>query len=124
MDEKNESFEARSREAFQGSVEGLEARTRSRLTRARHLALQAAEKSTGRSRRVRVWAPACAIVLAVALWTYAPNRALMPAPAEHQTALDDLDIVASNEELDLFDDDVDFYRWLDEGPEVNEATVG
>jgi hypothetical protein len=127
MDDRDQAFEARSRELFKETVDGLDARTRSRLTRARHLALQAATSSTGQS-RARVWLPfaaaACALVLAVALWMGAPHRALSPASAEHPTALEDLDIVASNDELELFDDDVDFYRWVDAAPDTHEASVG
>jgi len=55
-------LERRAREAFEASVEGLDARTRSRLNQAR----QAATAELGRSRRSRwvVWAPAGALAAA------------------------------------------------------------
>jgi hypothetical protein len=123
-----ESFESRTRETFRASVESLPARTRSRLTQARHAALEAAAHPNARSARLRIWAPAfaaaCALVLAVALWTGMPQRALMPAAVEHHSALEDLDIVASREDFELLDDDVDFYQWVAETPDAHEATVG
>jgi hypothetical protein len=125
MDEQNKRFEARSHELFADSVAHLDAASLSRLTRARHAALAAA---TPRARLARVWAPAvgvaAALLLAVALWTNAPRHLATPVSADNQSALEDIDIVASNEELDLLDEDIEFYRWAEQAPPANDGGLG
>jgi hypothetical protein len=126
MDEQDSQLEARSRELFAESVTHLDAATLSRLTRARHAALSAAAKP--RARLVRFWAPAAgvaaALLVAVALWSNLPRQAAMPVSADNQPALEDIDIVASNEELDLLDDDIEFYRWAEQAPESLDGGMG
>jgi hypothetical protein len=126
MGEKDSQFEARSRELFAESVAHLDAATLSRLTRARHAALSAA--ATPRNQRVRFWAPAAgvaaALLVSVALWTNLPRHTTVPESADNQSALEDIDIVASNEELDLLDEDIEFYSWAEQSPEANDEGMG
>jgi hypothetical protein len=109
----SEDFENKARELFEDSVERLDARTRSKLTQARNRALD--EVKQGAARRRWVWAPAGGFALAavvavgVVMWSGRPSP--QPGPA----ALEDLEIVADSEDLELLQDqDVEFYAWLDE----------
>lgn len=108
----SEELEKRARELFEDSVERLDARTRSKLTQARNRALDEVKK--GAARRRWIWAPAGGFALAavVALGIVLSGRTpSQPGP----TALEDLEIVADSENLDLLQDqDVEFYAWLDE----------
>jgi hypothetical protein len=103
-------LERKARALFEDSVERLDARTRSRLTQARNRALDEVKK--GVVQRRWIWAPAGGFALAavvavgVVLWS---GRSTPPAPA----ALEDLEIVADSENLDLLQD-VEFYAWLDQ----------
>ena len=72
-------LEARSRALFQESVERIDMRTRSRLTQARHAALEAAERARPRAWFMRLpvltsaAGVAAAAVLGVSLWVGAPQ---------------------------------------------------
>jgi hypothetical protein len=105
-------FEERARALFEDSVERLDARTRSKLTQARNRALDEVKK--GAARRRWIWAPAggfavaAVLALGVVMWSGRPSQ---PSP----TVLEDLEIVADSEDLELLQDqDVEFYAWLDE----------
>jgi hypothetical protein len=115
------ALEERSRALFHASVERLDAATRSRLTQARHAALEAARH--GRARRFfglnPFFAPAAGVaaaaVLAVALWLGSP-LGHHGVTAESPTALEDLDLVASDgsgEAMEMLQEDPDFYAWAD-----------
>jgi hypothetical protein len=109
----SEDFENKARELFEDSVERLDARTRSKLTQARNRALDEVKK--GATRRRWVWAPAggfaLAAVVAVGIVMWSGRQSPLPGPA----ALEDLEIVADSEDLELLQDqDVEFYAWLDE----------
>ena len=103
------SLEERSQALFEDSVERLDGRTRSRLTQARHAALDEVRRS--RVFRTRwLWAPAGGLVAAAAVavligvWRGAD-------PTSGSPPLEDLDVVAGTENLDLLED-VEFYTWL------------
>lgn len=111
MTEKNRDFERRSRAAFDDSVASLDGATRSRLARARELAL-AEVRRNGRP-RLSTWVPvgaaAAAAVMAVALWN---GRETGAPPAEPAlAALDEFDIVSAGDDLDMMDEDPAFYDW-------------
>jgi hypothetical protein len=113
-------LEQRSRELFEESVGRLDARTRSRLNQARQKALN--ELNKGTTRRYWLTAPlgglAAAAVIAVVVMT--GRQAGAPAPESAALPLDDFDIVADADSLELLQD-VEFYSWLAEasGPDTN-----
>jgi hypothetical protein len=114
--------EQRSRELFEESVGRLDARTRSRLNQARQQALS--ELNKGTSRRYWLAAPlgglAAAVVIAVVMVTGRQTNG--PSPDSAALPLDDFDIVADADSLELLQD-VEFYSWLAEasGPDANSA---
>jgi hypothetical protein len=114
------AFEARSRALFHGSVENLDFATRSRLTQARHAALDAA--TAGRRPwffRAGFLTPAgvtAAAVLAAFLWMGTPVGHAPITAADGQSNLEDLDMVASSDDpIDMLQDDVEFYDWAEKG---------
>jgi hypothetical protein len=92
-------FEDKARALFEDSVERLDASTRSKLTQARNRALD--EVNRGAVRRRWLWAPAGGVALAAIVAVVMLN------------SLEDLDIVADSENLDMLED-VEFYMWLDD----------
>jgi len=109
MTENHQDLERRSREAFDDSVASLDRATRSRLARARELALEEARRGNRPwfSTWVPVGAAAAAAVMAIALWS-----GREPGPASLAlTALDEFDIVSAGDDLDMMDEDAAFYDW-------------
>jgi hypothetical protein len=119
--DQNDELERKVRALFEDSVERLDARTRSRLTQARNRALE--EVTKGAVQRRWLWAPAggllaAALVAAVMLWP-GVGRAPLEAGA---MPLEDFDIVADSENLELLQD-MEFYVWLqDQAPEAGNQT--
>jgi hypothetical protein len=119
-DSPADPLEQRSRELFEDSVGRLDARTRSRLNQARQQALN--ELNKGASRRYWLAAPlgglAAAIVIAVVMMTGRETGA--PSQESAALPLDDFDIVADADSLELLQD-VEFYSWMAEasGPDAN-----
>jgi hypothetical protein len=123
-EQDNKAFETRSRALFQDSVDGLDMRIRSRLTRARSAALEAASAS----RRPwlfgwKMWAPAAGVtaaaILGVGLWIGSPigHQAATLTDAA-QSNFEDLDLVASTDEgsadaMEMLQDDIEFYEFAD-----------
>jgi hypothetical protein len=132
MDDKSrQSFEERSRALFHDSVEGLDFSLCSRLTQARHAAVEAA--STRRRPwffRLGVWTPTAGVtaaaVLGVFLWVGSPLGQHAVTVADGQPNLEDLDIVASSEgpgdTMDMLQDDIDFYDWADKAANSGSST--
>jgi negative regulator of sigma E activity len=114
------ALEERSRALFRDSVERIDMHTRSRLTQARHAALEAAERARPRAWFMRIPAltsaagVAAAMVLGVSLWLHAPVVHQPPADAAN---FEDLDIVASSDNsqdnVEMLQDDLDFYAWAE-----------
>jgi hypothetical protein len=132
MDEQSQnSFEERSRALFHDSVEGLDMRLRSRLTQARHAAIEAA--SADRAPwllRLRGWTPAAGVaaaaLLATALWVGTPLGHHTLSAADGQANFEDLDLVASSDgsaddAMDMLQDDIEFYDWADRGTNTGPA---
>ncbi len=113
MNEDMRELERKSRAAFDESVDSLDAATRSRLARARAVALDKL-----RRRRLSwsaVWVPAgaaAAALVAAMLWQGEKSGRAVPDPA--LAALEDLDIVAGGEDFDMLDEDEGFYAWAAE----------
>jgi hypothetical protein len=117
-------FEARSRELFQESVDAMDMRLRSRLTQARHAALDAAAAAKRRPWLLRfgTWTPAAGVtaaaLLGAVLWFGLPAGNHGLTAADSQPSLEDLDIVASTDEgagdaLEMLQNDLDFYDFSD-----------
>jgi hypothetical protein len=120
-DTPESGLEARSRELFHDSVDALDMRVRSRLTQARHAALEAAAARKPWFLRLRVWTPAAGVtaaaLLGATLWFGMPhtNHGAMSAD---QPNLEDLDMVASSDEgsgdaMEMLQNDLDFYDFAD-----------
>jgi negative regulator of sigma E activity len=118
------ALEERSRELFKQSVDGLDMRVRSRLTQARHAALEAAEGARAKSwfLRMPVLTSAAGVtaaaVLGVALWFGGPAAHLHGAGGADAAAspFEDFDLVASSDgssdnNVEMLQDDPDFYTW-------------
>jgi hypothetical protein len=121
-EQTQDAFEERSRALFNDSVQDLDFATRSRLTRARHGALDAASASRARSWLFRstVWKPAAgacaAVLLGAGLWLGTPlvHRGV----ADGTSNIEDLEIVASADEgsgdaMEMLQDDLEFYDFAD-----------
>lgn len=118
MTEADAAFERRARELLNSSIDSLDGRTRSRLTQARFAALGELGKRPGLS-HFRVpgrWLPAGALaaaaVLAFAVFLARPTGAPTAALAEVSSP-EDAEILAANDEPELYQDDADFYEWAD-----------
>jgi hypothetical protein len=132
MDNKSrESFEERSRALFQDSVEGLDFALRSRLTQARHAAVEAASiRRRPWFFRIGVWTPTAGVtaaaILGVFLWVGSPLGQHAVTVPDGQPNLEDLDIVASSEgsgdAMDMLQDDVDFYDWANKAAAPGSST--
>jgi len=114
-------FEDRTRATLDESVARIDGRVRSRLTQARHAALdELAAQRSGRSGwlgwlQLRTLAPAGAVaaaaVVAVVLWSgRAPNGAVSVADAS--AAIEDVELLADNDALGVgAGEDLEFYEW-------------
>ncbi|HEX5047411.1 MAG TPA: hypothetical protein VFX89_09845 [Gammaproteobacteria bacterium] len=123
-------LERRTKRAFDDSVGAIDAATRSKLTQARHRALQELE----RKRRSSWWlipkiksplAPVgalAAVALAALLLVW---RSEPPPMTAVVAPVADLDILLGDEDLEMLDEDLEFYAWLEEQPELSApATAG
>jgi hypothetical protein len=107
-------LEHKARTLFEDSVERLDASTRSKLTQARNRALD--EVSAGRVRRRWIWAPVGGAALAALIAVVMVSGGLRSGTQTGAMALEDIDIVADSENLDMLED-VEFYQWLDDAPD-------
>lgn len=118
--ESQSPLERRSRAVFDQTVAALDADTRGRLARARSRAVQAAAAP----RRVSAWfrgtagwaTAAASIAVAGLIWFGQSSR----PPAIDVETLGDLEILLGDEELEMLED-LDFYAWLEQQPEINDA---
>lgn len=124
--QSEQDIERRSRALYDKSVDNLDMRTRSRLTQARHAALAAAEKRS--PLRWLTWTPVygavAAVVLGVALWIGHAGTDRMLATTDSRSGLEDLELVASNDQLELLQDDIEFYDWIDKSAANDSAGAG
>jgi hypothetical protein len=133
--ESPDSFEERSRALFHDSVESVDFAMRSRLTQARHAAIEAADATRRRPwfSRLGFLTPAAGVtaaaVLGVFLWMGSPLGHHAATVADGQPNLEDLDIVASSDEgsgdaMDMLQDDIEFYDWANKAANSGPATQG
>jgi hypothetical protein len=105
-------LEARSREVLKQSAEYLDASTLSKLTQARHAALDELQRVRSyRMRRVMIPAGSLAAValVAVMMWSGLAPRSAAGLP--EATSVDDVELVADEDNVDLMSD-LDFYSWI------------
>jgi hypothetical protein len=107
MNKTDEQLAQQAKDAFDRSVEGLDAATLSRLNRGRQAALAELESP---SRQWLRWMPATGVAAATLLvmMTYRGPAEIdaINAPAS------DLDILFSEESIEMLED-LEFYSWLD-----------
>jgi hypothetical protein len=107
-------FERRTKALFDASVAALDAAARSRLTQARHKALEAQSESRGLK-----WALVPAGALAAAgLVAWVVLQAPPATRAVQAASLNDLEILLGEEDLELLEEELEFYGWLEEQPEL------
>ena len=126
-EQHSDAFEARTRTLFQDSVDNLDYAMRSRLTQARHAAIEAAGRRAWYLRWT-IWTPAvgvtAAALLGVALWVGSPlgQHAII---ADGQSNFEDLELVASSEgsgdTMEMLQDDIDFYDFADKAASPDPA---
>lgn len=124
-DEKDSAgFERHAKRVFDDSVAALDSATRSRLTQARFRALEA-PAAAKRALGFREWLIPAGTLAAAALvaWFLVVPTAPPPAAEDVQAAaLGDLEILLGEEDLEMLDEELEFYGWLEEQPEF--ADVG
>ena len=109
-------FERRTKRAFDDSVAALDAATRSRLTQARYRAIE--ERKTSRSGAWRWSLVPIGTLAATALVVWLTVGQAPPvSEAVQSTALGDLEILLGEEDLEMLDEELEFYGWLEEQPE-------
>ncbi len=107
-------FEKRTQEVLGESTSRLDGRTRSRLTQARHAALEQFDRPA-RATAWRTYVPAGAAaavaVLAVMIWS--GPRGVDSLPVAQASAVDDLELLADVDAPDFASDaaDLEFYEW-------------
>jgi hypothetical protein len=132
IDEMTGEFERQARAVLEDSVLRIGGHVRSRLNQARHAAV--AEASRGRSwssfwRRYTFMpaagAVAAAVLVTFVLWPHSRPGEL-PVTEGHPTTVEDLDLLADNDALDLVSDEADggaFYEWAAEQADSNETST-
>ena len=124
MSDENEitELERRTKRLFDDSVAALDAATRSRLTQARFRALEE-RAGPARDRGLRWALVPVGTVAATALvaWFVVTQPAPPPTEAVQAASLGDLEILLGEEDLEMLDEELEFYGWLEEQPEFADA---
>ncbi len=121
-------FERNARRVLEESVTRIDGRTRSRLSRARRAAVEAAGVPRPVWWRTHPLMPAAgavtaALLVAVVLWQRQPSE--MPIFEAQHAAVEDLDLLADSEALELMDGwDGPFYEWAAAQSEANVESDG
>ena len=129
---RDAAFAGRARDLLLDSAEHLDARTRSRLTRARHAALEQLQSSQPRGLPMGGWlAPAgglAAVVIAALVWVGMPtstpvSQGVAVRAEAGSAAFDDLALMADAESLELAEE-IEFYAWLEAEADLPAANGG
>jgi hypothetical protein len=119
--EARDDIEAGTKSLFDESVADLDGATRSRLTRARQRALAEVARPGWAGLGFPVPAAAAVAAIAVVAVTLVLRDAAEPIPVVAEVAeFSDFDLLLEEDEFDLFED-LEFYAWLDEQPELEGA---
>lgn len=118
-DEKlvRDGFEQHTKRLFDEGVAGIDAETRSRLTRARFRAVEELAPAKRRWRWSYVPAGGVAVAAALAVLLFVHPRP-QTETALQSSPLGDLEILLGEEDLQMLDEDIEFYGWLEEQPEL------
>ncbi|MEO8063409.1 MAG: DUF3619 family protein [Pseudomonadota bacterium] len=107
-------FEKRTQEVLDESTARLDGRTLSRLTQARHAALDQRQQPAHHGWRSYVPAGAAAAVAMLAIVMWSGNTAVDPSlTAAAASPVEDVDLLADVDAPDFADDgeDLEFYEW-------------
>jgi hypothetical protein len=130
IDETPGEFEQHARALLEDSVLRVDGRIRSRLNQARHAAVEQA------SRRPSIWrrftlmpaasAVAAAALVAFVLWPHSHPGDSIVAESSGKAGVEDLDLLADGEALDLVSDETtdtgQFYEWAVDQADSNEPS--
>jgi hypothetical protein len=119
-DDKHSDFELRTKRAFDDSVTALDASTRSRLTQARHRALEELAPHRRQGWRTSLLPAGAVAATAFAAWLIVSQPPSDPADVQ-AAQLGDLEILLGEEDLEMLDEELEFYSWLEEQPEFADA---
>ena len=121
MSDENDigELERRTKRLFDGSVAALDAATRARLTQARHRALEERPSMHAGWRWSLVPAGTLAAAALVAWFTLWQGPPAIDSVAT--TTLGDLEILLGEEDIEMLDEELEFYGWLEEQPEFANA---
>jgi hypothetical protein len=115
-DANTTEFERRAKQAFDHSVAALDGATRSKLTQARHRALEERRASAGRDWRWSLIPAGTLAATALVVWfTVGQVPVIDTVPASESLA--DLEILLGEEDIEMLDEELEFYGWLEEQPE-------
>jgi len=126
-------FERNARRVLEESLSRVDARTRSRLNQARQLAVEAADARSQPWWRSFTLMPAAgavtaALLLGVMLWHREPGVREPPLSEGHPPAVEDLDLLADAEALDLVEGwdgpGPGFYEWAADQTDVGAQSSG
>lgn len=120
----NGDFERSTKRLFDDSVASLDGATRSRLTQARHRALEERKSARGAGWRGSLLPAGTLAATALIAWLTVWQRP--PVSDDVQAApLADLEILLGEEDLEMLDEELEFYGWLEEQPEfAGDDSVG
>jgi hypothetical protein len=119
-DERHSGLELRTKRAFDDSVAALDAATRSRLTEARHRALEELSPQRRESWRTSLLPVGALAATALVAWFVVWQPPSNPA-AVQSAQLGDLEILLGEEDLEMLDEEIEFYSWIEEQPEFADA---
>ena len=108
-------FERRTKRVFDDSVAALDAATRSRLTQARYRALEEQASPRGRGWRSALVPAGTMAATALVAWLVVFQQ--LPSDPVRAASLNDLEILLGEEDLEMLDEELEFYGWLEEQPE-------
>ena len=107
MKKSDEDFGRQAKEAFDASVDKLDAATLSKLNQGRHAALTELDRPMRQWSR---WMPATGVAAAVAIAVMVMQS---PAPVnELPTAVTDMEILLGEDSIDMLEE-LEFYSWID-----------
>jgi len=105
-----DEFLQKSRQLLDESAQQLDAHTLSRLNQARQRAIDSRLHSRRFGLAIPATATAVVTIAVVSGWLWMPHS---PVPQQPQIAMEDMEIISSDTELELLED-LDFIAWLAE----------